>query len=809
MKKHFTLICLILFSGISQFAKAQTNIRVSVKNISVLQALDCDAGSSDNSDFVFEYKALDNSPLAFSNNNPVAGSIGLCNYVFINEENGPYSLTPSVPGAAVFSPTTGIFFDRSYNCKNEVPTLLTLTWRAYENDDATVPSPTPIADGIIATDINTYTVPASNGTYTTQYTQVSSDGTCPQTYVIEFEVKRTTGSFSPLALASVEGNVICTGTSNGVVEGTIVGGSGTILYDWSYDGLGDYDDNSTETGLPVGTYTIVVKDNLNCKDTAFATVTDANPPVNITSFILASDSVCAGQNNVTYAVATQSNVIYYWSFSGAGAVISGTGSSIAIDFSDPSYNGVLSVYAQNECSATPSLTMAITVMPSPIISVSGNTTMCNNAQQTITASGASTYSWSTGETTAAITISPTVTTVYSITVTDLYGCVSVKDYTMNVLPSPTVQVTGSTMSVCPQQTVAASASGNGSLFIWSDGFIGANHTVQAAATTIYTVTNTFPNSCYTQVTYTLNVFQGPVLSITGNTIVCIGGTISLTASGANSYAWSNGVTTNTNVFVPASSASLTLIGTATNGCIDSIAQAIKVVNQPTVTITGNDSICEGQSAILVASSNGNVTYGWNSGANTASISVSPTGTFTYVVTVDNGGCTGSASHEVYVRLIPTIDFTVVPVLCTTEPLYTLSATPVGGTFSGGGINANQFDPSTGPGIYSVTYTLNAGNGCMASNTQTIEVDVCTGLKEKEQMNSLSLFPNPAVSDITLQSDRLMSTIWIYDYSGKLVKQIELNALQTTFDLTNFAKGFYTLTVTMEDHSQKTLKMVKE
>lgn len=809
MKKRFTLIYLILFSGIFQFAKAQTNIRVSVKNISVAQPLDCDAGSSDNSDFVFEYKAQDNSPSAFSNNNPVAGSIGLCNYAVVNEDNGPYSLTPLAPGAAVFSPTTGIFFDRSYNCKNEVPTILTLTWRAYENDDATAPSLIPVADGIIAADVNTYTVPASNGTYTIQYTQSSSDGTCPQTYIIEFDVKRSTGVFSPLTLSSAEGNVICTGTFNGVVEANITGGSGTVLYDWSHDGLSDYDDNSSEPGLAAGTYTIVVKDNLNCTDTAFASVISANPPSNITSFIMASDSVCAGQSNVPYSVATQSNVIYYWNFSGAGAVISGTGSAIAMDFSDPSYNGVLSVYAQNECSVSPSLTMAVTVMPSPIISVSGNTTMCNNTQQTITASGASTYSWSTGETTAGITISPTVTTVYSITATDLYGCISVSGYTMNVLPSPTLQVTGSTMSVCPQQTVAVSASGNGSLFIWSDGFIGANHSVQAAATTIYTVTNTFANSCYAQKTYTLNVYPGPSLMVAGNTIVCEGASVSFTASGANSYAWSNGVNTNTNAFIPVASGSIMVVGMTSDGCKDSLTKMINVVSTPTVMISGNDTICEGQSATLMASANGTVTYGWNSGANTASISVSPSGTFTYVVTADNGGCTGSASHEVYVRLIPTIDVAPVPLLCTTDPPYTLSATPIGGTFLGGGVSGNQFDPSTGPGIYSITYTLNAGSGCTASSTQTIEVDVCTGLKEKDQLNSFSLFPNPAVADITLQSDRLMSMIWIYDYSGKLVKQIELNALQTTLDLTNLAKGFYTLAVMMEDHTQKTVKVVKE
>ncbi len=136
MKKHLFFIYALFLIGIYQSIHAQINITVKVKSVSVSTVLDCDAGATDNSDFVFEYKAQDNSPSAFSNNFPVAGSIGMCNYVAIDEQNGSYTLTPSVPGTAVFIPTNGVFFNRSYNCKNEVPTSLTVTWTAYENDDA-------------------------------------------------------------------------------------------------------------------------------------------------------------------------------------------------------------------------------------------------------------------------------------------------------------------------------------------------------------------------------------------------------------------------------------------------------------------------------------------------------------------------------------------------------------------------------------------------------------------------------------------------------------------------------------------------
>lgn len=809
MKPKLFLTQILILIGFYSTLSAQINIKVKVNSIAVLNNLDCDAGGSDNSDFVFEYKIQDNSPASFTNNSPVAGSIGMCNYVVINEQNGPYNLTPSTPGAAVFSPTSGVFFDRNYNCINNIPTSLTLTWAAYENDDATAPSTTPVANGIIAPQITTYTVPSANGTFTTQFTQTSSDGACPQTYVIEFEIEKSVGTFSPLTLGVPETNVICTGASTGHVEVDATGGSGTVLYDWSIDGIGDFDDNAMETGLMAGTYTLVVKDALNCTDTSIVTIFSTNTPLNISSFTAATASVCTNQTGIIYSVPTQTNVVFYWNFSGPGGVINGTGNAITMNFLSFANNGTLSVYAQNSCSVSPTLTLDIIVQQSPTITISGNNTVCNNAQEVLTASGAATYSWNTGATTSSIVVTPSVTTVYSVTGTGANSCVAMNQYTMNVLSSPTVQINGSSLTVCPHQTVAISAVGNGNLFIWSDGFIGANHAVSASATTIYTVTNTYTNSCFTQVTYTLNVFQGPALAITGNTILCEGASSTLTATGANTFTWSNGPTTNTNTLTPTAPTTYTLSGTTTDGCVDSITKFINVVASPTVTISGADSICKGKFVTLTASANGIVTYAWNSGANTSTINVSPISNFTYVVTADNGGCSASTSHEVYVKLIPSIDFSIVsPPLCSTDGVYTFTANPSGGLYTGTGVTADTFDPSVGIGIYPITYEVTTSNGCLASETQTIEVMLCTGINDADN-NTFKVFPNPASDFVMIQSDKEMKSVLVYDYSGKLVRMIETTSFETRVDMNALAKGFYSLTITLNDHSQKTIKVIKE
>jgi predicted ATP-grasp superfamily ATP-dependent carboligase len=84
-----------------------------------------------------------------------------------------------------------------------------------------------------------------------------------------------------------------------------------------------------------------------------------------------------------------------------------------------------------------------------------------------------------------------------------------------------------------------------------------------------------------------------------------------------------------------------------------------------------------------------------------------------------------------------------------------------------------------------------------------------GIKETDNSLGIRLFPNPATDFITIQSDKYIKSVHIYDYSGKLVRVIELNALQTIVSVNDLAKGFYSFIITTNDRSQKTMKLVKE
>jgi hypothetical protein len=73
------------------------------------------------------------------------------------------------------------------------------------------------------------------------------------------------------------------------------------------------------------------------------------------------------------------------------------------------------------CSAVKTITVSVT--PLPVLSFSASNTICTGQTVTLSVSGASSYSWSNGNTGTAITVSPSVTTIYSVTGTT-NGCSS-------------------------------------------------------------------------------------------------------------------------------------------------------------------------------------------------------------------------------------------------------------------------------------------------------------------------------------------------------------------------------------------------
>ena len=190
--------------------------------------------------------------------------------------------------------------------------------------------------------------------------------------------------------------------------------------------------------------------------------------------------------------------------------------------------------------------------------------------------------------------------------------------------------------------------------------------------------------------------------------------------GQTTYLWSNGATTPTINVSPSSTTTYTCTVT-TNGvsCTDNITV---VVSQPVASITPNGivEICQGQSIALTA--NGGVSYLWNTGAPTQSITVNTEAVYSVTVT-DANGCTDTESQLVKLNQLPNIGVNNASV-CPGQST-TLTATgglsylwsPATGLSSTTGTTVTA-SPSTST-VYTVTGT--GANGC--TNTAIAAVTV--------------------------------------------------------------------------------------
>ncbi|MFH0894283.1 MAG: PKD domain-containing protein, partial [Bacteroidota bacterium] len=201
----------------------------------------------------------------------------------------------------------------------------------------------------------------------------------------------------------------------------------------------------------------------------------------------------------------------------------------------PAVTTTYTLTATTSLGCTSTSTVVVTVTPGPTITVN-SPTICNGATATLTANGGTTYAWSGGLGAGnPKTVTPATTTTYTVTGTTA-GCSGTTTSVVTVNPLPTVTTTPAT--ICAGATATISAAG-ANTYAWSSGGTGASTTVTPAATTTYTVTGTSATGCTKTATCIVTVNPLPTVTTTPATI-CIGSTATISAAGANTYAWSSG-----------------------------------------------------------------------------------------------------------------------------------------------------------------------------------------------------------------------------------------------------------------------------
>ena len=298
-------------------------------------------------------------------------------------------------------------------------------------------------------------------------------------------------------------------------------------------------------------------------------------------------------------------------------------------------------------------TTSISIDAVPVVSAGADVAICIGNNTILTATGATTYSWSTGETTASITVEPTTNTTY--TVTGFNGVCSATDSVdVTVNPLPSVSISGA-LTYCVGATTTLDA-GSFVSYLWSNG--ETTQTISATAGS-YTVTVTDSNGCSnTSAQVTVTELTLPTVAITGTLSFCAGGSTTLTASaGLSSYLWSSGETTQAINVTSAGGYSVT--GTDSNGCSNTSATSTVIESplddatfaysdssyaqnfpDPTPTITGlaGGTFSAGSGLVFVDS-------GSNTGSSTGEINLSASTISSYTVTYTTAGTCPNTSTQ--------------------------------------------------------------------------------------------------------------------------------------------------------------------
>lgn len=487
--------------------------------------------------------------------------------------------------------------------------------------------------------------------------------------------------------------VLCMGKS------TKLSGQGAQTYSWD----NTITDTVSFSPISTKTYKVTGTDNNGCINTSSVIVT-----VNaIPTIIVTSPTICIGQSTKLSA-------------NGASSYIWDGGITDNIPFS-PIETTKYSVTGTNANLCINTSIAIVTVNNLPNITAIPQT-ICFGFSTKLQAKGAQTYLWD-GDIINNGAFIPNQSKIYTVTGTDYNGCKNTASTTVTVNQLPTV--TASSQTICIGQQYAK-LQGNGAItYLWDSG-IYDNMQFAPQQTQSYTVTGTDVNGCKNTATAVVTVNPVPTVTASSKQI-CPNEKVRLQGEGAISYVWDGGIEDSIEFTAPKSTSTYHVTGTDANACYGVGSATIFLHSLPNLQFEPIPSICVYADSISIdkASPSG----GKYSGNGIEDTFFSPVSagegnhTITYSYT-DNNGCKNTVSQTVQVNPKPLLAFNLDAQRCYDAGPLQLSASPVGGTFYGEGVNGSLFYPMIADSLKSIpisyTYT-DPTTGCADTNSKNIIV----------------------------------------------------------------------------------------
>ena len=254
----------------------------------------------------------------------------------------------------------------------------------------------------------------------------------------------------------------------------------------------------------------------------------------------------------------------------------------------------------------------VTVLPEPRI-WSADEQICQGEIATLVASDGVSYQWQgegiTDPNQQIQMVSPNTTGLYSVTITDKKGCQDTDSVLVMVLANPIADA-GADVSICQGKTAQLHANvANGLDITWTPGYPKLDQPNNSDPIILTNENTTFSltvsnGTCIATDEVNVNFFDGVGLMISQDTAICLGDTVTLTVTGADSYIWTPnivGMCQNTDCSTiqiePTSNLHLSVKGTNMDGCTDTIGVNVTIIEDTLFTSTNLD-ICNGSSVII-------------------------------------------------------------------------------------------------------------------------------------------------------------------------------------------------------------------
>ena len=264
--------------------------------------------------------------------------------------------------------------------------------------------------------------------------------------------------------------------------------SGALTYTWANNNTGS---TSAYTPSATSQFTVQGSDANGCKSSASAIVlTDPAPPMSI---IASSSLVCA---STSLTLSGSGANTFTWSVGGnnANVIVTPTSSTVY----------TLSGTGANNCVGN--ATINISTNPLPILVITPpSASICLGSSSSFSVNGAISYTWSNGSTNNTQNLSPSSSTVYSVSAEDSFGCIGNKTLSITVNPLPVITINPSAPEICRGEIATVTSSG-AATYTWLPGNVVANtFTDSPLSTGFYSVAGTDNNSCKNNLAFLIKV----------------------------------------------------------------------------------------------------------------------------------------------------------------------------------------------------------------------------------------------------------------------------------------------------------------